>query len=427
MACLLDRRRDRELGAGTVAGRASRASASRTAPGRVATSTITPYTSPRSHLVARPARPRRTPMRRHLRADPSRRCSSGPPRPAGRCSASGSSSPTTRARRRCAPRPGRRRRARRRRRVEASTMPGQSPRPSRPRRTSSDAGAHEPGDSRQAHPDQHPRPATTAASSGRDGRHGPAHRRRQRPAAPTVSDDLDDLAGRPFPHDGTQAAASVAGVDARGATPRWTSPSTPPGSVAVEELRPVVGRDRGRQRYGDAEAAGDQASTASAADRRRAARSAAASGERPGVDRAGPRRANGPVPTRQTSTARIAAPPTRRTQPPRSGSSRDRHARPCGTPRPSADAATIRAAVVVPAGQTSGGVRGPPSAATARRPGVVEPATAAPRRARSGSPGGTSSPGRVPSGPRPSASGTPPTPVAITGSPRASASVTTIP
>ena len=89
-------------------------------------------------------------------------------------------------------------------------------------------------------------------------------------------------------------------------TPRWTSPTTPPGSVDVEELRPVVRRHRSGQRQVDAEAAGHDPPPPGAAhggQQREARRRRQRRGRRPCGCRRGTGRCRGARPGRPSVTA----------------------------------------------------------------------------------------------------------------------------
>ena len=152
-------------------------------------------------------------------------------------------------------------------------------------------------------------PSSAATSSDRDQRHRPSctgrrqheqHRDRQRrPARP---------ARRRAPRRRRAARGRRRRRRGRGGR-RGARRRDAAGQRRVEELRPVVRRDRGAQRQVDAEAARRPASSARRSTPWSArAMPAAAASAAPSTVRTPSR--NGPVPSRQTRTARIAAPPS---------------------------------------------------------------------------------------------------------------------
>ena len=102
----------------------------------------------------------------------------------------------------------------------------------------------------------------------RDQRHRRPHGRRQREQHGDGEDDLHDLPGGALPRRRPAAPRPTSRTSRPWLTPRWTSPTTPPGSVEVEELRAVVRRDGGGQRQADAEAARHDRPPPGAADGR---------------------------------------------------------------------------------------------------------------------------------------------------------------
>ena len=264
----------------------------------------------------RPGRRRRTPTRPRPRAAPSRRRSAARAMASSTSSASGSSCdrrarsmPAVRAATRnvtdVAGHDQRRTRARCPATPAAASSPsrrsrGHAPRTRAPRATAPD----------EARPDRQEHDAERRHDdSDRDQRHRRPHRRGQH-------EQHDRRSARPA-RPGRPSAPRR-----RPAAPRPRSPTSRPcrtaavhvaehaaGQRRVEELRAVVRGDRGAQRQLDAEPAGDQAPPPGAAHRgqhRDAGRRRPA--RRPSTVRTPSR--NGPVPSRQTSTARIAAPPS---------------------------------------------------------------------------------------------------------------------
>ena len=143
-----------------------------------------------------------------------------------------------------------------------------------------------------------------------DERHGRADRRRQheqhgdrraRPARP---------ARRCAPRRPRAAPRPTSRTSRPWLTPRWTSPSDAARQREVEEQRPVVGRDGGRQRQADAEAAGDDRPPPRTANVVTRPMAAATRSARPSTARTPSR--NGPVPRRQTTAASTSAAAARR-------------------------------------------------------------------------------------------------------------------
>ena len=198
-------------------------------------------------------------MRSLPRAAPSRRCSAAP-WPASRAARaaaggeSGAVTPAVRAATRNVTAWPRTTTA------DASTIAGSAFRRSNPARMSA-ATAFRTRVHRERPPVTRARPTRTTASDDRGQRdrherHERAHGRRQHQEDGDRQHGLHDLPGGALPDDGAQAAADVvhlapvadAAMDVAGDAARERE---------VEEHRPVVGGDGGRQRQGDAEAAGD--------------------------------------------------------------------------------------------------------------------------------------------------------------------------
>ena len=238
-------------------GCASSAATRTTAPGRLATNTITPYTT----AVATPSDAPSPAAANAQAVTPSR----GPQPPtlgsAAACitsSASGSTwdsgavTPALRAAiRNVAAWPATTS-------ADASAMAGHARRASSPSRRSRAAALRS-----RAHRDRPAAGARAPPARGprhrdereRDERHDRLHRRRQDQEYGDGEDDLHDLPGRALPRHGAQPAADVARVTAV-AEPAVDVAHHPAGQCDVEEERAVVRGHRRTQRQVDAEAAG---------------------------------------------------------------------------------------------------------------------------------------------------------------------------
>ena len=259
-------------------------------------------------------------------------------------------------------------------------------------------------------PDRHGRGEGREPTSDRDddGHDAIAPATAGRAARSAVSTDLDDLPGDALPGDRAQAAADVADV-ATVPHPAVHVAEHAAGQRGVEELRAVVRRDRRRA------AATSRRDRARPGVHRQAQQTVVTRGDRRRPPRSGPAlierspSRNGPVPSRQTRTARIASATAESGSPPRTLA----HGRFIEPPPVSTRAiwpAVRSQPVKVPPAQPRSRAQPPAQL------GVDQPA-AQRGRERRGVSGATSRPGRCPSGAQPSASGTPPTAVAMTGSP----------